>query len=137
MSPSRYPHPDSLLEHRCRPGRETQRHADPGRHDQRRDWRPAFRTSAPRDEILADYPYLEDEDITAVLEFAADRTTILFSGAPNRPTGTPLPSLFTAEIASCDTSLRAALAMLDSLTAPARQRRLRQLRHTQTPERVH
>jgi uncharacterized protein (DUF433 family) len=26
---------------------------------------------ASRDEILADYPYLEDEDITAVLEFAA------------------------------------------------------------------
>lgn len=26
---------------------------------------------AERDEILADYPYLEDEDITAVLEFAA------------------------------------------------------------------
>ena len=25
---------------------------------------------AARDEILADYPYLEDEDITAVLEFA-------------------------------------------------------------------
>ena len=28
---------------------------------------------AERDEILADYPYLEDEDITAVLEFAARR----------------------------------------------------------------
>ena len=27
--------------------------------------------SASREEILADYPYLEDEDITAVLEFAA------------------------------------------------------------------
>jgi uncharacterized protein (DUF433 family) len=26
---------------------------------------------ATRDEILADYPYLEDEDITAVLAFAA------------------------------------------------------------------
>ena len=26
---------------------------------------------ATRDEILADYPYLESEDITAVLEFAA------------------------------------------------------------------
>lgn len=26
---------------------------------------------ATRDEILADYPYLEPEDITAVLEFAA------------------------------------------------------------------
>jgi uncharacterized protein (DUF433 family) len=26
---------------------------------------------ASRDEILADYPYLDDEDITAVLEFAA------------------------------------------------------------------
>jgi len=26
---------------------------------------------ASRAEILADYPYLEDEDITAVLEFAA------------------------------------------------------------------
>jgi uncharacterized protein (DUF433 family) len=26
---------------------------------------------ASRDEILADYPYLEDEDITALLEFAA------------------------------------------------------------------
>lgn len=26
---------------------------------------------AAKDEILADYPYLEDEDITAVLEFAA------------------------------------------------------------------
>ena len=26
---------------------------------------------ASRDEILADYPYLEDDDITAVLEFAA------------------------------------------------------------------
>lgn len=26
---------------------------------------------ASREEILADYPYLEDEDITAVLEFAA------------------------------------------------------------------
>ena len=26
---------------------------------------------ASRDEILADYPYLEDEDITAVLQFAA------------------------------------------------------------------
>jgi uncharacterized protein (DUF433 family) len=26
---------------------------------------------ASRDEILADYPYLQDEDITAVLEFAA------------------------------------------------------------------
>jgi uncharacterized protein (DUF433 family) len=26
---------------------------------------------AERDEILADYPYLEDEDITAVLAFAA------------------------------------------------------------------
>lgn len=26
---------------------------------------------AARDEILADYPYLDDEDITAVLEFAA------------------------------------------------------------------
>jgi len=26
---------------------------------------------ATRQEILADYPYLEDEDITAVLEFAA------------------------------------------------------------------
>ena len=26
---------------------------------------------AKRAEILADYPYLEDEDITAVLEFAA------------------------------------------------------------------
>jgi uncharacterized protein (DUF433 family) len=28
---------------------------------------------AERGEILADYPYLEDEDITAVLEFAARR----------------------------------------------------------------
>ena len=28
-------------------------------------------TGASREEILADYPYLEDEDITAVLEFAA------------------------------------------------------------------
>lgn len=27
-----------------------------------------------RHEILADYPYLEDEDITAVLEYAARRT---------------------------------------------------------------
>lgn len=26
---------------------------------------------ASREEILADYPYLEDEDITATLEFAA------------------------------------------------------------------
>jgi uncharacterized protein (DUF433 family) len=26
---------------------------------------------APRDEILADYPFLEDEDITAVLAYAA------------------------------------------------------------------
>ena len=26
---------------------------------------------ASREEILADYPYLEDEDITAVLDFAA------------------------------------------------------------------
>ena len=26
---------------------------------------------ASRDEILRDYPYLEDEDITAALEFAA------------------------------------------------------------------
>jgi uncharacterized protein (DUF433 family) len=26
---------------------------------------------ASREEILADYPYLEDEDITAVLQFAA------------------------------------------------------------------
>lgn len=26
---------------------------------------------APRDEILQDYPYLEPDDITAVLEFAA------------------------------------------------------------------
>ena len=26
---------------------------------------------APRDEILEDYPYLEPDDITAVLEFAA------------------------------------------------------------------
>lgn len=26
---------------------------------------------ASREEILADYPYLEDDDITAVLEFAA------------------------------------------------------------------
>lgn len=26
---------------------------------------------ATREEILTDYPYLEDEDITAVLEFAA------------------------------------------------------------------
>lgn len=26
---------------------------------------------ASREEILADYPYLEDEDITAALEFAA------------------------------------------------------------------
>ena len=26
---------------------------------------------SPRDEILRDYPYLEDEDITAALEFAA------------------------------------------------------------------
>ena len=26
---------------------------------------------ASREEILADYPYLEDEDLTAVLEFAA------------------------------------------------------------------
>ena len=26
---------------------------------------------ASREEILADYPYLDDEDITAVLEFAA------------------------------------------------------------------
>jgi uncharacterized protein (DUF433 family) len=26
---------------------------------------------AARDEILADYPYLDDEDITAVLAFAA------------------------------------------------------------------
>ena len=28
-------------------------------------------TDATREEILADYPYLEAEDITAVLEFAA------------------------------------------------------------------
>ena len=28
---------------------------------------------AERDEIVADYPHLEDEDITAVLEFAARR----------------------------------------------------------------
>ena len=28
-------------------------------------------SGATRDEILADYPYLEPEDITAVLEFAA------------------------------------------------------------------
>ena len=28
-------------------------------------------SGASREEILADYPYLEDEDITAVLEFAA------------------------------------------------------------------
>jgi len=27
--------------------------------------------AASREEILADYPYLEDEDITAVLQFAA------------------------------------------------------------------
>jgi uncharacterized protein (DUF433 family) len=26
---------------------------------------------APRQEILADYPYLQDEDITAALEYAA------------------------------------------------------------------
>ena len=26
---------------------------------------------SPREEILRDYPYLEDEDITAALEFAA------------------------------------------------------------------
>ena len=29
---------------------------------------------ATREEILADYPYLEDEDITAALEFAARAT---------------------------------------------------------------
>ena len=29
---------------------------------------------APRQEILADYPYLEDEDITAALEFASRAT---------------------------------------------------------------
>ena len=29
------------------------------------------KAGAARDEILADYPYLDDEDITAVLEFAA------------------------------------------------------------------
>ena len=28
-------------------------------------------SGASREEILADYPYLEDDDITAVLEFAA------------------------------------------------------------------
>lgn len=28
---------------------------------------------ATRDEILADYPFLEDEDITAVLKFAAEQ----------------------------------------------------------------
>jgi len=27
---------------------------------------------ATRDEILSDYPYIESDDITAVLEFAAD-----------------------------------------------------------------
>jgi len=30
-----------------------------------------FAAGATREEILADYPYLEPEDITAVLEFAA------------------------------------------------------------------
>jgi uncharacterized protein (DUF433 family) len=30
--------------------------------------------SATRQEILADYPYLEDEDITAALEFASRAT---------------------------------------------------------------
>jgi uncharacterized protein (DUF433 family) len=29
---------------------------------------------ASRAEILADYPYLEDEDITAALEYAAEQT---------------------------------------------------------------
>ena len=34
-------------------------------------WRRACRRVRSREEILADYPDLENEDITAVLEFAA------------------------------------------------------------------
>ena len=36
---------------------------------------------ATHDEILADYPYLEPDDITAVLAFAGVRTTIPSYGA--------------------------------------------------------
>jgi uncharacterized protein (DUF433 family) len=41
-------------------------------------------SGATREEILGDYPYLEPEDITAVLEFAAKQNS---SGWPGDPTG--------------------------------------------------
>jgi uncharacterized protein (DUF433 family) len=39
---------------------------------------------ATRDEILTDYPYLEADDIAAVLEFAAKQSS---SGRPGDATG--------------------------------------------------